>query len=410
MTVRVSKPAFNIREKVSELDKPTGLKGTELMRSETTQEARDLVSVGRKNLVINGDMRFNQKNGTHTTLTDYTLDRWKFQQDALDNYAHNVTQDADSPDAFNNSLKVEVTTSESALDTVEDLAVAQFIEAQNCQALRAGTSSAKPFTLSFWVKSTKVGTFSVSILADPDGNNKIFATTYKINVASTWEYKTIKIPPCSVTTIPDTNGKGLTLRWVLIAGSAYTTASGGVLHEWDDYHSSLWAGGHITQMMTDNDVWQLTGVQLEVGENATDFEYRSYGEELALCQRYFWREYGGVYHYEPGPTNGAGVLGQGQHPVAMRSKPTMSHNCSGSSNGASLSGNNTVGVWTWYKQNSGFDSGHSSYQTVANWNFANSEKGIHWNGGSYSFRPSDESGTTGRNLGVNTYIQATAEL
>ena len=289
MTVRVSKSAFNIREKVSELDKPTGLKGTELMRSETTQEARDLVSVGRKNLVINGDMRFNQRGGTHTTLSDYTLDRWKFQQDALDNYAHNVTQDADSPDAFNNSLKVEVTTSESALDTVEDLAVAQFIEAQNCQALRAGTSSAKPFTLSFWVKSTKTGTFSVSILADPDGNNKIFATTYNINVASTWEYKTIKIPPCSVTTIPDTNGKGLTLRWVLIAGSAYTTASSGVLHERDDYHSSLWAGGHITQMMTDNDVWQLTGVQLEVGENATDFEYRSYGEELALCQRYFIR-------------------------------------------------------------------------------------------------------------------------
>ena len=289
MTVRVSKSAFNIREKVSELDKPTGLKGTELMRSETTQEARDLVSVGRKNLVINGDMRFDQRSGPHTTTSSYTLDRWRFQQDALDNYVHNVTQDADSPDAFNNSLKVEVTTSESALDTVEDLAFAQFIEAQNCQALRAGTSSAKPFTLSFWVKSTKTGTFSVSILADPDGNNKIFATTYEINAASTWEYKTIKIPPCSVTTIPDTSGKGLTLRWVLIAGSAYTTASGGVLHEWDDYHSSIWAGGHKTQMMTDNDVWQLTGVQLEVGENATDFEYRSYVDELALCYRYYRR-------------------------------------------------------------------------------------------------------------------------
>ena len=332
MTVRVSKPAFNIREKVSELDKPTGLKGTELKRSETTQEARDLVSVGRKNLVINGDMRFNQRGGTHTTLSDYTLDRWKFQQDALDNYAHEVTQDADSPDAFNNSLKVEVTTSESALDTVEDLAFAQFIEAQNCQALRAGTSSAKPFTLSFWVKSTKTGTFSVSILADPDGNNKIFATTYNINVASTWEYKTIKIPPCSVTTIPDTNGKGLTLRWVLIAGSAYTTASGGVLHEWDDYHSSLWAGGHITQMMTDNDVWQLTGVQLEVGENATDFEYRSYGEELALCQRYFIRMDGSSGGLSTGDgaiatlamwTNTA-AYGPIFLPCEMRAAPTLS--------------------------------------------------------------------------------------
>ena len=325
MTVRVSKSAFNIREKVSELDKPTGLKGTELMRSETTQEARDLVSVGRKNLVINGDMRFNQKNGTHTTLTDYTLDRWKFQQDALDNYAHNVTQDADSPDAFNNSLKVEVTTSESALDTVEDLAFAQFIEAQNCQALRAGTSSAKPFTLSFWVKSTKTGTFSVSILADPDGNNKIFATTYNINAASTWEYKTIRIPPCSLTTIPDTNGKGLTLRWVLIAGTAYTSASGGALHEWDDYHSSIWAGGHKTQMMTDGDIWQLTGVQLEVGENATDFEYRSYGEELALCQRYFYRN-GGPEHdiisqaFSPHTTE---IAIAWPHPTEMRASPTV---------------------------------------------------------------------------------------
>ena len=166
------------------------------------------------------------------------------------------------------------------------------------------------------------------------------------------------------------------------------------------------------QLLRDSSVgadtyYDFANFQLEFGRGATPFEKRSYGEELGLCQRYFWREYGGTYEYSPGPTNGGGTIGQGTHPVTMRVKPTMSNNCSGNPKGASLSGDTTVGVWTWYKQNSGYDSGASSYQTVGNWNYAPTKIG--WHGGSYNFRPSDTSGTTALMTGVNTYIQAYAD-
>ena len=288
MTVRVNKPSFNVREKLSELGRKFGLKGSELAAAETVQEARDLVSAGRKNMIINGDFRIDQRGGPHTTQNDYHLDRWKFQKDGLAEYTHSVTSSTDAPNGFSKSLRLEVTATEtSGVSSTEDLALTQEMEGQDLQLLAAGTSSAKPFTLSFWVKSTKPGVYCVSIVADPNTGNKIFSTTYTINSASVWERKIIKIPPCTLTTIPNVSSKGMSVRWITLAGSAYTTASGGVLHEWDDYHSSLFAGGHQLQLITDGDVWQITGVQLEVGKNATDFEHRTYGEELALCQRYY---------------------------------------------------------------------------------------------------------------------------
>ena len=287
MTVRVNKSSFNIREKLSELGRKFGLKGSELAAAETVQEARDLVSAGRKNLIINGDFRINQRSGTHTLISGYHLDRWKFQKDGLGQYAHSVTSSTDTPAGFSKSLRLEVTTTETSISSTEDLVLTQEIEGQNLQLLEAGTNSAKPFTLSFWVKSTKPGTYCVSVVADPATNNKIFSTTYTINVANVWERKIIKIPPCTLTTIPNVSSRGMSVRWITLAGSAYTGATGGNLHEWDDYHSSLFAGGHQTQIDTDGDIWQLTGVQLEVGRNATEFEHRSYGEELALCQRYY---------------------------------------------------------------------------------------------------------------------------
>lgn len=325
MTVRVNKQPFNIREKLSEVERPIGVKGNELMRAETAQDARDLVSAGRKNLIINGDFRINQRSGTHTLTSGYHLDRWKFQKDGLNQYAHSVTSSTDAPAGFNKSLRLEVTTTETSISSVEDLSLTQEIEGQNLQLLGAGTSSAKPFTLSFWVKSTKPGIYCVSVVADPVTNNKIFSTTYTINFANVWERKIIKIPPCTLTTIPNVSSRGMSVRWITLAGSAYTTASGGVLHEWDDYHSSLFAGGHQTQIDTDGDVWQITGIQLEVGRNATDFEHRSYGEELALCQRYFYIN-GGEEHdiisqaFSPHTTE---IAIAWPHPTEMRAVPTV---------------------------------------------------------------------------------------
>ena len=341
MTVRVNKPAFNIREKLSEVERPIGVKGNELMRAETAQDARDLVSAGRKNLIINGDFRINQRSGTHTLISGYHLDRWKFQKDGLNQYAHSVTSSTDAPAGFSKSLRLEVTTTESSISSIEDLSLTQEIEGQNLQLLGAGTNSAKPFTLSFWVKSTKPGTYCVSVVADPATNSKIFSTTYTINFANVWERKIIKIPPCTLTTIPNVSSRGMSVRWITLAGSAYTSASGGVLHEWDDYHSSIFAGGHQTQIDTDGDVWQITGVQMEVGKNATEFEHRSYGEELALCQRYY-QSYGlETDRSGAGPfrivwsSNGAAnnALTGFMFPTPMRTYPTVTSYGSGTAGG-----------------------------------------------------------------------------
>jgi len=329
MTVRVSKQPIDLRSKLSELERPIGVKGNELMRAETAQEARDLVSAGRKNLVHNGDFRIDQRGGPHTTVTSYHLDRWKFQRDALAEYTHEVTSSTDAPNGFSNSLRLEVISTEtSGVSSTKDLALTQEMEGQDLQLLAAGTSSAKPFTLSFWVKSTKPGVYCVSVVADPtdvSSGNKIFSTTYKINSASVWEYKTVNIPPCTLTTIRNDTGRGMSLRWLTIAGSAYTGATTGNLHQWSNYHSSLFAGGHETQLITDGDVWQITGVQLEVGKNATEFEHRSYGEELALCQRYFYIN-GGEQHdiisqaFSPHTTE---IAIAWPHPVEMRATPTV---------------------------------------------------------------------------------------
>jgi hypothetical protein len=289
--IDISKPAVSIRSEIATLKKPSGIAGEAMLRAETPQEQFNLIGAGRKNLIINGDMRIAQRATSHTTISDYTLDRWKFQTDALDNYAHTVTQSTDAPPGFFNSLKIEVTTTESAIASDEDLAVATYIEARDCQALAVGSASAKPLSASFWVKSSKGGIFSVSLTA-LDNTVKIFSTTYTVNVANTWEYKTISIPPLSGgTTINNDNGEGLTLRFPTIVGSGFagTPAAG-----WASYASSLWGAGHEAQIDTDGDTWQLTGVQLEVGTVATPFEYRSYGEELALCQRYYQKFGGGA--------------------------------------------------------------------------------------------------------------------
>lgn len=319
MAVRANKPAFNIREKLKELTSKFGLKGTELARAETAQDARDLVSAGRKNLIHNGDFRVDQRGGTHTTISGYHFDRWKFQKDGLGQYAHSVTQSSDSPDGFNNSLRLEVTTTETSLSASEDLCLTHHVEGQNCQVLRAGTGSAKPFTLSFWVKSSKTGTYTISATVEQSGTNKIFATTYNINQANVWEYKVVKFPPCPGVIADSTAGE-LTFRWIINAGSNYTTGTS--LHQWSNYASNLFAGGHQTQIMTDGDIWQITGAQVEAGKNATDFEHRPYGEELLLCQRYFFKSL----------ATRQAILYKGplwesnwfSFPVEMRANPTLS--------------------------------------------------------------------------------------
>ena len=292
MTVRIAKQPVNIREKLSELERPIGVKGNELMRAETAQDARDLVSAGRKNLIINGDMRIAQRSiGPVQCANAYNLlDRWMTTSGFS---VTMVSRSTDAPEGFTYSFRHN-RTSGSAVTTIGSANWSTFlqqIEGHNTAFLNWGTPSAKAVTLSFWVKCNYPGKYSVSLnnAASFDTNSysstHCYVAEYYINFANVWEYKTITVPGAPNGTWAKDNSSGMQIWFELGSGSAVKTSSS---------NANKWISGDFKGLddqmnlytVADHD-WKITGVQLEVGKNATEFEHRSYGEELALCQRYY---------------------------------------------------------------------------------------------------------------------------
>ena len=287
MTVRVNKSSFNIREKLSELGRKFGIKGSELVAAETVQEARDVVSAGRKNLIINGDFRINQRygNSSSTEKDRVTVDRWFESNPGGSGMSHQTVQEA--PDGFVYSEKMTMGGSVYTPGSTNTMFFSQSIEGQNVAHLNMGSSSAKSFTVSFWVRSSLTGNFSIGINNTTGGNptnnaTHAYVTHYSINVANTWEYKTVTFPGAPIGTWATNNTGGLCLIFDLGSGSGHD----GTLNQWSasDNHR---APNSVRMGSVASSTWQITGVQLEVGRNATEFEHRSYGEELALCQRYY---------------------------------------------------------------------------------------------------------------------------
>jgi len=281
MTISVTKPSINLREKLNELDQPQGLKGTELLRADTAQEVRNAISAGRKNLIINGAMQVAQRGTSSTGVTgsEYLLDRWRYE--SIGEETVSLTQSTDAPEGFANSKKVEVTTVDGNVTSTDYAGIVQRVEAQSLQHLKYGTSNAEAITMSFRVKSSVTGTYVVGI--EHGETASYISATYTIDSANTWETKTVTFIGNTVTAIHNNNGIGLNFIFMLTAGSSWTTGSNDV---WG--YGTNWAAGQTADIIgTTSATFQITGVQLEVGSTATDFEHRSYGEELALCQRYF---------------------------------------------------------------------------------------------------------------------------
>ena len=286
MTVRVNKSSFNIREKLSELGRKFGLKGSELAAAETVQEARDIVSAGRKNKVINGAMQVSQRttseSGISNSNTVRVLDRYQVRVNGTGTWT--VSQSTESPPGFSNSMRWQCTTADASLGASDFMYMAHRFEGRNVQDLAKGTSSAKPVTVSFWVRSTVTGSYSFRLVDNQ--NNRQIGQNYTVNQADTWEHKTMTFAGDTTSALSSDGSNRLSMMWWLAVGSNRT--SGAIPTSWETMTTADEAAGQTANIAssTSNNFY-ITGIQLEVGRNATEFEHRLYGEELALCQRYY---------------------------------------------------------------------------------------------------------------------------
>jgi hypothetical protein len=282
---------------------------------------------GFKNRIINGGMVIDQRNaGASSTPVSgaYLTDRWVYLASQASKFTAQQNAGSVTPPAgFINYLGL---TSSSAYSiTASDVFyVSQYIEGLNIADLGWGSASAATITLSFWVRSSLTGTFGGAL--NNSAYNRSYPFTYTISAANTWTPITVTITGDTSGTWLTTNGAGIRLNFGLGCGSTYSGTAG----SWSgsDYRS---ATGATSVVGTNGATFYITGVQLEVGSAATSFDFRSYGQELALCQRYYQSSWdigtaagsashiGGIHVLSWGDGNASGISWQ----VPMRADPTV---------------------------------------------------------------------------------------
>ena len=245
---------------------------------------------GRRNLVINGDMRVAQRGTSQTGILQsgyYSVDRMRHAGSSLATSRHTQEQSTDAPAGFGYSLKHTVTTAEGAVNADDNFYPLNYrIEAQDLKRIGFATSSAQKLTVSFHIKSSVTGTYVLGLYL-PD-SQRAQGRTYTISSADTWEYKTLTF--AAGTTASDyvnlDNGTGLDMYFCGGAGSQFTT--GTLPQTWSAYANADFLAGQTAQLQnTVDSTWQITGLQVEAGDTATPFEHKTFGEELALCHRYY---------------------------------------------------------------------------------------------------------------------------
>jgi len=243
-----------------------------------------------RNRIINGAMVIDQRNAGSAVTTDsaYPVDRFQAFEDTDGTYS--AQRDTTVPAGFVNSLKWTTTTADTSLSAGQYCGIYQGIEGFNVADLGFGTANASPITLSFWVRSSLTGTFGGSFRNS--ANNRSYPFTYTISSANTFEYKTVTVAGDTSGTWLTDNGAGLKVFFGLGVGSNFSGTAGA----WAGANY-LTATGAVSVIGTLNATFYITGVQLEAGTTASPFEYRQYGTEFALCQRYYYsRTYSAGQH------------------------------------------------------------------------------------------------------------------
>ena len=287
-----------------------------------------------RNLIINGAMNVAQRATSATGLGSadgyFVLDRWHSTLGATSGGRFTLTQDSSAPSGFANSAKLACTTADTSVAAGEVLLFRQKIEGQNVQAFAKGTSDAKPFALSFYVKGNASATY-VGALRDID-NDRYVGKTF--SVTTDWTRVELSFPPDTTGALDDDNASSLELWIWLHAGSTYT--SGTLSTSWASYSNANLAVGISSFFDSTDRTFFITGVQLEVGQNPTSFEHISnFGEELARCQRYFqqWTQEASGFSTNNYAAVADSVMHgdtfafmQYTHPVQLRATPALTFN------------------------------------------------------------------------------------
>ena len=243
-------------------------------------------NVNFRNLIINGDMSIAQRGTSETGITGSgynTVDRFRTNMGTAGTWTQSQSTDVPTGSGFRTSLKMDCTTANGSLSAGSYLIIDQRVEGQNLQYLKKGTSSAESTTMSFWVKSAKTGTY-IAALQDMD-NTRYIAKSYTISSANTWEKKTLTFAGGTSGAFGNDNGASLKVQFWLVAGTTYT--SGTLATSWESTTNANLAVGQVNLADSTSNEWYITGVQLEAGEVASDFEFLPVDVNLQRCQRYY---------------------------------------------------------------------------------------------------------------------------
>ena len=357
MTVRVEKPAFNLRDKLTQLDKPVGVHGSQILKSETPQDTFKLVGAGRKNMIINGDMRIAQRSSSvaniSTTDTYYTADRWKLWIGNAGTFTNSITtvDDVRVP-GFRQGFKYECTSAVGSVASSSSMIFTYNMERHDSLSVKKGYPDAEYITVSFYVKSSVTGKYVLEIYDNV--NARHISKGYTINRPNVWEYKTITFPPDFTGRLHPANTLGFAFYWWLFAGVTY--AGGELTETWQGVVQNQRAGGGTANIgLTSGATWEITGIQAEIGKVATPFEYLDYGTQLALCQRYYWKldnggnQAGAQWLYKIGHGGNDGYRrATVNHPVPMRGSPSVvniSLSATGTASGVQFNGTHTSTIY-----------------------------------------------------------------
>jgi len=293
-------------------------------------------NVNFRNIIINGDMSVAQRSTSETGITGsgfHTIDRYGTSINTAGTWTQSQSTDVPTGQGFSYSFKWDCTIADASLGASDSVNFQHKIEGQNLQYLNYGTSSAKSLTLSFWVKSNKTGTYTVEFQNHSPSTDRINCQNYTIDTADTWEKKTITIDGDTVSgkNFTNDNSLGLWCLWWLAAGSNFS--SGTLQDTWGDEVTANRAVGNVNLADSTDNEWYITGVQLEAGTTASDFEFLPFAENHRLCKRYYeqsmqygkrnFNEYGTGYVNKANASNANTLIESIEWEVEKRAAPTV---------------------------------------------------------------------------------------